>query len=87
MAAPVVAGLAALVIEYADRNGLGLAQRSDRALIVHNIIRATARDLGLPRCEQGYGLVDWTGIERTLGQILSGQDFFDNYRIPPAFPR
>jgi hypothetical protein len=87
MAAPVAAGLAALITEYADRNGLGLARRSDRALIVHNIIRATARDLGLSRCKQGYGLVDWTGIEGTLGQIASGQDFFDNYRIPPAFPR
>jgi hypothetical protein len=87
MAAPVVAGLAALIIEYADRNGLGLAQRSDRALIVHNIIKATAQDLSLSRSEQGYGLVNWTRIESTLGQIASGGDFLDNYQIPPVYPR
>ena len=87
MAAPVVAGLAALIIEYARTAGLSLAKRYDRAFIVGNIIRATARDLGLARCEQGYGLADWAGIERTLKRIESGQDYLDNYSVPPAFPR
>lgn len=87
MAAPVAAGMAALILEYSDRNGLGISQRSERALIVHNIIKASARDLGLTRWQQGYGLVDWQRIEHTLCGIGSGQDYLDNYVDPPAYPR
>jgi subtilisin family serine protease len=87
MAAPVVAGIAALILEHSDRNGLGVAQRDERALILHNIIKAGTRDLGLARWQQGYGLVDWPLIEQILGRIGSGRDYLDNYVDPPPYPR
>lgn len=87
MAAPVVAGIAALLIEKANAEGLELQRRDDRALVIQNIVKATARDLGMPRTAQGYGLVDWRSIEKVLANSGSGLDHLDNYRLAPVFPR
>jgi len=87
MATPVVAGIAALIIERANANGLELRRRYDRAFVVQNLVKATARDLGLPRAAQGHGLVDWDSIEKVLADVGSGFDHLDNYRLEPIFPR
>jgi len=87
MATPVVAGVVALVIENANVNGLELWQRQDRAFVVQNLLKAAARDLGMPRAVQGHGLVDWVSLEKVLANISSGFDHLDNYRLEPVFPR
>ena len=83
MAAPVVAGIAALIFEYADTHGIGLRARLDRGFIVQQLIKATARDLGLPRNEQGYGLVQWDDVERALDRIRRGQTSLENFAPVP----
>lgn len=83
MASPVAAGLAALAMEYADTNFPGQISRLERAAIVGNIIREGARDLGLSRGEQGYGLVDWNGVLEIFSAISNDTDSLDNYRDLP----
>ncbi|MEU4166111.1 S8 family peptidase [Streptomyces sp. NPDC026665] len=86
MSCPVAAGVAALITEYARRNDLGLTERLDRAVIIHNIIRAGARNLGLSSHHQGFGLIDWENIQNILTQIKKGRDDLENYRIDPLYP-
>lgn len=86
MSAPAVAGIAALIIEYARNNNLGLDEKRKRAFMVHNIIRAGAHDLGLPAAEQGFGLVDFGDILDILRRIKARRDALEDYCIPPVLP-
>lgn len=79
MAAPVVAGLAALVFQYSDRHNLPLRSRLDRAFVVQQIVKRTAKDLGLPATQQGAGLVEWDAIESALDAIRRGRTSFDDF--------
>jgi len=87
MACPVVAGIAALIIEYSRRWRLGLASHEERAYIIHNLIRAGARDLNLAFAQQGYGLVDWDRILAKLVRIQAGPDSLNKYINAPIRPR
>jgi subtilisin family serine protease len=71
MAAPHVAGLAALTLQAAAALGADLGLR--RAYAVKGILRAACTRLpGLRRAEQGQGIPDWGNIERILRDIASG---------------
>ncbi|MFJ3717791.1 S8 family serine peptidase [Streptomyces sp. NPDC090057] len=85
MSCPAVAGLAALMIELAREEGLGLDSWPQRGVIIHNIIRATSQRLaGLSSDEQGYGLVNWSNIQETLMSLTNQTDALGNFIRTPA---
>jgi len=62
MAAPHVAGAAALLVELAAKRGL----RGNLHYLVKSVLTRSARDLGAPRNEQGAGLLDIAAAVRLL---------------------
>jgi subtilisin family serine protease len=86
-ATALVSGLCALALQQISDLDIDLSHYADRAMIIQNMIKATATDLGLARYVQGYGAVNWLRLGNLIGDIAAGRDYPDNYRIDPLYPR
>jgi len=67
MSAPIVAGVAALLLEEARSRGIALSPADVKALLL-----ASCTDLGLPPSAQGCGLVNATKLVKSLEGLSKG---------------